>query len=63
MLSQIQTDKLTHIFNILDFDSDRYIQKNDFKAIGENLTIIRGFDFDSEEITKILELTVASGII
>lgn len=57
MLSQLQTHKLTHLFNILDFDSNGHIQEEDFEAIGENLAIVRDFEFDSPEFDSLTGLT------
>ncbi len=43
MLTPLQTQKLTHYFNVLDFNKNGVITLGDFKAIGENLSILWGF--------------------
>lgn len=43
MLTQLQTQKLTHYFDVLDFLKNGIIQFEDFKAIGENLCVLWGF--------------------
>lgn len=56
MLTPLQIKKQTHYFNILDFDKNGYIQRDDFEAIGENLCIIRDFDYDSHEYNTMMNL-------
>lgn len=58
MLTQLQTAKLTHIFNIIDFDRNGTIEIDDFEAIGENLAIIRDFDQGTEDYDKVMELAI-----
>ena len=43
MLTEIQEKKLTHYFNVLDFDNNQLIEKDDFISIGENLCILWGY--------------------
>lgn len=63
MLTEIQEKKLTHYFNVLDFDSNKLIEKDDFTSIGENLCILWGFkpgsDRYNEYITKCENLWVS----
>lgn len=48
MLSNLQKQKLTHYFNILDYDKNGTIEKSDFTNIGENLCVLWGFKEGSE---------------
>jgi Ca2+-binding EF-hand superfamily protein len=59
MLTDLQTAKLTHIFNIIDFDSNGTIEKEDFEAIGENLAIIRDFDYGSQDFDRVMGLSIS----
>lgn len=43
MLTPLQKNKLTHYFNILDFDKSGTLEKADFTSIGENLCVLWGF--------------------
>ncbi len=56
MLSDLQTQKLTHYFNVLDFDSNGLLEEDDFVGVGENLAILLGFDFDSAEFNEVLDV-------
>lgn len=56
MLSTFQKDKLTHYFNILDFDKNGVLEEDDFLAIAENLTIL-WFVEDNEEACQKIEGT------
>ena len=58
MLTDLQTAKLTHIFNIIDFDRNGTIEKDDFEAIGENLAIIRDFDYGSPDFDRVMALSL-----
>lgn len=49
MLSDLQQQKLTHYFNILDFDKNGILEKEDFTAVGENLAILWGFRYGTSE--------------
>ncbi len=40
MLTELQEKKLTHYFNILDYNRNGFIEKDDFLGIGENLAIL-----------------------
>lgn len=42
MLSKLQTDKLTHYFNLLDYDNNGIIEREDFTNVSENLCILWG---------------------
>jgi len=59
MLSPLQIKKQTHFFNILDFDNNGYIESNDFEAIGENICIVRDFDFETPEYNTIMNMCKA----
>ncbi|PIB37056.1 hypothetical protein BFP72_17425 [Reichenbachiella sp. 5M10] len=59
MLSPLQVEKLTHFFNIIDFDRSGTVEKDDFEAIGENLCIVRDFDFDTPEYATVISMTDA----
>lgn len=54
MLSEQQKKKQTYIFNLLDFDKNGFIEKDDFVGIGENLCIIRGDEMDTSESKNIM---------
>lgn len=41
MLSDILTQKFTHLFKILDFDHDGLLQQRDFQGLGDNVAIFR----------------------
>lgn len=59
MLTPLQIKKLTHFFNILDFDKSGTIEACDFEAIGENLCIIRDIDIDTPEYDEVMNMTKA----
>lgn len=42
MLHPLQVKKLTHLFSIIDFDHNGYIQKEDFIGIVDNIEIFTG---------------------
>lgn len=42
MLTELQREKLTHYFNVLDFDKNGSLEKKDFTNIGENLCTLWG---------------------
>ena len=54
MLSSFRKQKLSYLFNILDFDHDGVLQKSDLNGIAENVSIFRCFSPGSE-----IELFVA----
>lgn len=54
MLSEFQIEKLIRFFKILDFDGNGVIEKDDFTAIAENLSVLWGFDEDDDEYADIL---------
>ncbi len=49
MLTAIQKEKLTHYFNVLDYNKNGVVQKEDFVAIAENLCILWGLKEDSDD--------------
>lgn len=49
MLTELQHSKLTHYFNVLDFDKSQTLEKNDFISIGQNLSTLWGFKVGSAE--------------
>jgi len=55
MLSHFQTLKLTYIFNLLDFDRNGFIERNDFVNIAEKLCVVRGEETDTPESEDILK--------
>jgi len=57
MLTPLQIKKQTHFFKILDFDRSGTIEEDDFEAIGDNLSIVRGFDLDTEEYETVMKMT------
>jgi Ca2+-binding EF-hand superfamily protein len=54
MLSEIQTRKHTFIFDLIDFDGNGFIEKNDFAGIAENLCVVRGEEVDTPQSNQIL---------
>lgn len=56
MLTPLQIDKQTHYFSIIDFDNNAQIERDDFEAIGENLCLIRDFDYDTPEYETMMNL-------
>lgn len=59
MLTPLQIAKQSHFFKILDFDSNKTIERDDFEAIGENLCLIRDFDYGSEEEAMMMKLVTS----
>ena len=63
MLTDHQKKKLQHYFDILDFDNNQLIEKEDFTNIGENLNVLWGFkpgtDKYNEYIQKCEQLWVS----
>ena len=57
MLTPLQIKKLSHFFNVLDFDKNGSIEEDDFEAIGENLAIIRDIDMDTPEYEVVMGMT------
>lgn len=49
MLTDFQEKKLTHFFNILDYDRNGYIEETDFLAIAENLATLWDYEYDSQQ--------------
>ena len=54
MVTTLQVDKLTHLFNILDHNPNGVLQEDDFVGIGENLSAITGVHKGSKEYNNIL---------
>lgn len=54
MLTPLQEKKLTHYFNILDFDKNGILEKQDFTNIGINLSMNLGIFEGSEEYDKLI---------
>ncbi|MGB3466115.1 MAG: hypothetical protein WBA74_12635, partial [Cyclobacteriaceae bacterium] len=50
--------KLTHYFNILDYNSNGFIEKDDFQGIGENLAILWQLKPGSERYESIINGSV-----
>ena len=48
MLTDVQAKKLTHYFNVLDYNNNGLIQESDFVAIAENLCILWGLKEGSD---------------
>ena len=42
MMTSLQRDKMSHLFKILDFDHNGYIQESDLTGVSENICIIKG---------------------
>ncbi|XOV91662.1 MAG: EF-hand domain-containing protein [Bacteroidota bacterium] len=55
MLTILQQIKHRYIFNVLDFDGNGYIEKEDFLAIAENLCLVRGEEVDTEDARLVME--------
>lgn len=49
MLTDLQRTKHEFIYNLLDFDRNGYIEKDDFVGIAENLCVVRGEELDTPE--------------
>lgn len=54
MLTRLQQIKHLYIFNVLDFDNNGYIEKEDFIAVAENLCMVRGEETNTEESRLIM---------
>ncbi|WP_258103626.1 EF-hand domain-containing protein [Marinoscillum sp. MHG1-6] len=55
MLSEFQTRKLTHFFNLLDFNDNGVLTRDDFEAIAENLCVLWGFKEGSADYKRVIE--------
>ena len=55
MLTELLKQKQRYIFNLLDFDNNGFIERDDFVGIAENLCMVRGEELDSEESQHVLE--------
>ncbi len=56
MLTELQKEKLTHYFNLLDFDNNGTIEKDDFTAIAENLCVLWKIQDDTPEHGRYVSL-------
>lgn len=56
MLTDLQIQKHTHFFKILDFDNNGTIEYEDFEAIGDNLCIVRDFDLETPEYETVMKM-------
>lgn len=59
-MTDFQTKKLAHYFNILDFDKSGTLERQDYLNIGENLCILWGFKEGSTEYAGCMDLCNAS---
>lgn len=57
MLTDLQQKKLTHYFNVLDFDKSGTLEKKDFVSIGENLCVLWGFSSSTPEYQASIQRT------
>jgi Ca2+-binding EF-hand superfamily protein len=48
MMTELQTKKQTHYFNLVDIDNNGFIEKEDWEKIGENLAAMRNIEQGSE---------------
>ncbi len=55
MLTNLQKSKMTHLFKIMDFDHNGFIQLSDLTGITDNICIIKGV-MDGSPIENILEI-------
>ena len=55
MLSQLQSRKLRHFFNVLDHNKNNILQKEDFDRVGVNLCFTLGAEEGTEEYRKIIQ--------
>jgi Ca2+-binding EF-hand superfamily protein len=60
MLTEFQTEKLTHFYNLLDYNKNGEITIEDFLAVAENLCVLWGFREGSEDYKSIIERCTAS---
>ena len=57
-LSEVQIQKLTYLFNLLDFNHNGYIQQDDFVNLALNTTIIKALELghqDMEDLVRSME--------
>lgn len=48
MMTELQTQKQTHYFNLVDVDKNGFIEKEDWVKIGDNLAAMRGIEKGTE---------------
>jgi Ca2+-binding EF-hand superfamily protein len=59
MLTDLNKRKLSHLFKILDFDHNGYIQESDLVGVAENISIIRGIIEGTERNDVLLSSTTS----
>ena len=57
MLTPVQKKKLTHYFNILDYDKNGILERQDFSNIGENLAMTLAVPKGSQDYEDLLMKT------
>jgi len=55
MLSELQTQKITRLFNVMDLDGNGVLEVDDYKIVCQNLGNIRGWNEDSSEYQAIYD--------
>ncbi len=53
MLSDLLRQKLTHYFDVLDFNSNGVLERDDFIGVADNLGILWGLDIDTPKLDKL----------
>lgn len=48
MMTELQKKKQTHYFNLVDIDNNGFIEKDDWKKIGDNLAAMRNIEEGSD---------------
>ena len=56
MLSELQTRKLTHLFNLYDVDKDGHVDKADYVQVVENLARLRNYTVGTPAYDSLLAL-------
>lgn len=55
MLTQLQSQKLRHFFNILDYNKNHVLQKQDFDRVGVNLCLTLGIEEGTDDFNKVIQ--------
>jgi Ca2+-binding EF-hand superfamily protein len=55
MLTQLQSQKLRHFFNILDYNKNHVLQRQDFDRVGINICQTLGISEGTEDFDKIIQ--------
>lgn len=55
MMTPLQKQKVSHYFNVLDFDKNGVLERDDFINIGENLCVLWGFREGTEEYNACIQ--------